>query len=296
MAFADRITDYRARVNTALDFWLPEAETRPGRLHEALRYSVLQGGKRLRPLLVYATGEALGIRPEKLDPIAVAVELIHAYSLVHDDLPAMDDDELRRGQLTSHIKYGEATAILVGDALQSLAFYVLANDTALREQPAVCVRAIACLAEASGSYGMVGGQMMDIEAEGKSVAANELEEIFARKTGALIRASIVMPGFWGQDLTATHLAHLDRFAQLVGLAFQLRDDVLDVEANTAMLGKPQGSDIRNDKSSYPSLVGLEQAKQRADTLYSDAICELAQLEQRTESLEWLSRYIVQREC
>ena len=295
MTFADRITEYQVRINTALDFWLPQAESTPDRLNEALRYSVMQGGKRLRPLLVYAAGEALNIKPEKLDPIAVAVELVHAYSLVHDDLPAMDDDDLRRGQPTSHIKFGEATAILVGDALQSLAYYVLSNDAALREQPAACVRVVACLAAASGSYGMVGGQMMDIEAEGKQLDTNDLEEVFTRKTGALIRASIVMPSYLAEDLTAAQLAHLDGYAQLVGLAFQIKDDVLDVEAATETLGKPQGSDIRNGKSSYPSLVGLEQAKLRADNLYSDAVCELAQVERHTESLEWLSRYIVQRD-
>jgi len=295
VAFADRITDYQARVDSTLDFWLPPAKAAPSNLHEVLRYAVLSGGKRLRPLLVYATGEALGIAPEKLDPIAVSIELIHAYSLVHDDLPSMDDGDLRRGRPTVHVKYGEAMATLAGDGLQILAYHALAHDVALSKQPEICTRLIAFLAETTGSFGMVGGQVMDLAAEGKLIDAEKLEEIFSRKTGALIRASVVMPSICALSLSDSHRIHLDRFAQLVGLAYQVKDDVLDIEGDTKTLGKPQGTDIRNEKCTYPSVAGLEQAKRRAAELYSDAMRELARVEQRTEALEWLSEYIVQRE-
>lgn len=292
--FADRISEYRSRIDAALDRWLPNPEAKPSKLHEALRYSVLGGGKRVRPLLVYATGEALDLDPVQLDPIAVAVEVIHAYSLVHDDLPAMDDDKLRRGRATTHIAFDEATAILVGDALQSLAYYVLAADSAYDSTPEIRGRLIRCLAEAIGSTGMAGGQLMDLEAEGAELTPEELEDLYSRKTGRLIRASIMMPCHCRFDTTEQEFDRLDQFARMVGLAFQVKDDVLDVEGSTDVIGKPQGSDIKNGKATYPSIAGLEGAKARAEDLYNDAMSHLGHVGNDTESLRWLSAYIVQR--
>jgi geranylgeranyl pyrophosphate synthase len=296
MAFADRISEYQARVDATLDFWLPAVETFPINLHEALRYSVFNGGKRVRPLLVYATGETLGVDKHLLDPIAAALELIHTYSLVHDDLPAMDDDDLRRGQPTTHKKYDEATAILVGDALQSLAFCVLTKDAALTAHPELTTKLVACLADAAGARGMVGGQSLDLEAEGQRIAVEALEEIFRRKTGALIRASIIMPAHCAPGILAAEQQNLDRYAQLVGLAFQVKDDILDVEGDPVAMGKPQGSDCRNYKSTYPSLVGMEAAKHRAQELCADAISHLSVVESQSDALIWLSEFIVSRDC
>ena len=292
--FADRISEYRLRIDAALDRWLPNPEAKPSKLHEALRYSVLGGGKRVRPLLVYATGEALDLDPVQLDPIAVAVEMIHAYSLVHDDLPAMDDDKLRRGRATTHIAFDEATAILVGDALQSLSYYVLAADPAYDSMPQTRGCLIRCLAEAIGSTGMAGGQLMDLEAEGAELEPADLEDLYSRKTGRLIQASIMMPCYCRFDTTEPEFDRLDQFARMVGLAFQVKDDVLDVEGSTDVIGKPQGSDMKNGKATYPSIAGLEGAKAHAEDLYNDAMSQLEHVPNDTESLRWLSAYIVKR--
>ena len=271
----------RVRVETALDRVLPSADTSPRRLHEAMRYATLGGGKRVRAMLVYASGEwaaAQGaqVAPADLDAAACAVELIHAYSLVHDDLPAMDDDDLRRGRPTVHIAYDEATALLVGDALQALAFEVLA--TAGGSQ-GVAAR-ILLLARASGSLGMAGGQAVDLESVGKALTWPELEAMHRAKTGALLRASVLLGAMAahtaGRDLSASEPA-LQRYAAAVGLAFQVVDDVLDVETDSATLGKTPGKDAANDKPTVVTLLGLERAKALARALHDDADRTLEEL-------------------
>lgn len=295
MSFAQRVPEYRARADQSLARWLPAAEVAPTRLHEALRYSVLGAGKRIRPLLSYATGETLGLEPSRCDAPAVAVELIHAYSLVHDDLPAMDDDELRRGRPTTHVAYDEATALLVGDALQSLAFQILAEDEACLAGPALRMRMLAELAGASGSRGMVGGQALDLEAEGRALDQAEIERIYRLKTGRLIEAAIMLPVMLAGELPPSAESALRKFATQIGLAFQVRDDLLDVEGDTFVIGKPGGSDERNRKATLPAVVGLEATRLRADTVYSEAISALDPLGDRADPLRWLSEFIIRRD-
>ncbi len=285
---------YQARVEHVLDQWLPSEKTLPGHLHEAMRYSVLNGGKRIRPILVYLTGEALGLKPETLDGPACAIELIHAYSLIHDDLPAMDDDDLRRGQATCHKAFDEATAILAGDALQSLAFQILAQDECMLKDPKVRLHMIQKLTVASGSRGMVGGQAIDLLSEGKTISLAELENLHILKTGALIRASVQL----GAMSSVTHEPHtlknLDHYAKCIGLAFQVKDDILDIEGDTQTLGKPQGADLKHDKSTYPALIGLKEAQQMAEDLHKDALHSLEALGNEANPLRWISQYIIQR--
>ncbi|MCC5794072.1 MAG: polyprenyl synthetase family protein [Chromatiales bacterium] len=295
MSFAQRVPEYRARADQSLARWLPAAEVAPTRLHEALRYSVLGAGKRIRPLLSYATGEILGLEPSRCDAPAVAVELIHAYSLVHDDLPAMDDDDLRRGRPTTHVAYDEATALLVGDALQSLAFQILAEDEACLAGPALRMRMLAELAVASGSRGMVGGQALDLRAEGRALDQAEIERIYRLKTGRLIEAAIMLPVILAGELPLSGERALRAFATQIGLAFQIRDDLLDVEGETSVIGKPGGSDERNRKATLPAVVGLEATRLRADTVYADAISALDPLGDRAEPLRWLSEFIIRRD-
>jgi farnesyl diphosphate synthase len=284
---------FQARVEQALAEALPPADTPPLRLHEAMRYVVLGGGKRLRPLLVYSTGTALGVPTVLLDAPASAVELIHAYSLVHDDLPCMDNDELRRGCPTCHKAFDEATALLVGDALQSLAFRTLA-EPALAIPKKNQIEMLMLLAEAAGSRGMAGGQAIDLEAVGKQLTLPELETMHRLKTGALIRASVLLGALCHAEIDQGTLRHLDRFAQCMGLAFQIQDDVLDEESDTATLGKPQGSDKARDKPTYPSLLGLTEAKAKAKNLLEEAREALQAVAMPTERLEWLADFIVKR--
>jgi farnesyl diphosphate synthase len=284
---------FQARVEQALAEALPPADTPPLRLHEAMRYVVLGGGKRLRPLLVYSTGTALGVPTVLLDAPASAVELIHAYSLVHDDLPCMDNDELRRGCPTCHKAFDEATALLVGDALQSLAFRILA-EPALAIPKKNQIEMLMLLAEAAGSRGMAGGQAIDLEAVGKQLTLPELETMHRLKTGALIRASVLLGALCHAEIDQGTLRHLDRFAQCMGLAFQIQDDVLDEESDTATLGKPQGSDKARDKPTYPSLLGLTEAKAKAKNLLEEAREALQAVAMPTERLEWLADFIVKR--
>jgi geranylgeranyl diphosphate synthase type II len=293
VAFAERLDHYRRRVDQKLATVLSADPEVPERLLEAMRYSVLGGGKRVRPLLVYASGELVGAAEELLDSLAAAVELIHAYSLVHDDLPAMDDDDLRRGRPTTHRKFDEATAILAGDALQALAFEVLAADRKLAAQPHALIAILAWLARAAGPAGMVGGQQLDMDAEGQRVDERSLERIHRGKTGALIRASIMMPSELG-ELTAEQRGNLDVFARDIGLVFQIRDDVLEVEQDTATLGKNAGSDAGNDKSTYPSVLGLEGARRRANETQERAVAALRTLGERSDGLFWLSEFILNR--
>jgi len=294
--FDTRIERYRQRVERELEHWLPA--TGPGRsaLHEAMRYATLGGGKRLRPLLVYAAGELCGTDPTRLDAIAAAVELVHAYSLVHDDLPAMDDDTLRRGRPTVHVAYGEATAILAGDALQTLAFGILAGHPAFRHAPGVRCRLIGLIAESIGSRGMVGGQALDLAFEQiPAVGRVELEDMFERKTGRLIYASIVMPTLAGPPLPDGRRPALEAFALAIGAAFQIRDDLLEIGGSADKLGKNTDSDERNGKASYPALFGAEQARHRAGELGREARRALASLGPGSEGLAYLARLIVSRD-
>ena len=252
MPLKSLMTSYQKRVETALASYLPMASIQPTRLHEAMRYSVLDGGKRIRPLLVYLAGKALNVTPTSLDAPACAIELIHAYSLVHDDLPAMDNDDLRRGKATCHKAFDEATAILVGDALQSLAFYVLSSAPNLQTTDKQRLEMIKTLALASGSRGMAGGQAIDIESVGYVLNIAELENMHIHKTGALIRASVKLGALAFPSIENHILEKLDHYAKCIGLAFQIQDDILDVESDTETLGKPQGSDIAHNKVTYPS--------------------------------------------
>ncbi len=285
----------RLRNEEALAERLPSTATTPARLHEALRYAALDGGKRVRPVLVYATGAIFGVDEALLDAPACAVEFIHAYSLVHDDLPAMDDDELRRGKPTCHIAYDEATAILVGDALQALAFETLAADAALA--PLSAERRLAMVAElarASGSVGMVGGQAIDIEATGERLDLAQLQAMHRAKTGALIRAAVRLGALAAADADENSLARLDDYAAAIGLAFQIQDDILDVTADTATLGKPQGSDAAADKATYTALLGLEGAREMAQQQHQLALAALEGFGPAAEPLRQLSAYIVSR--
>lgn len=286
--------DWRIRVEGALNHWLPAASLHPARLHEAMRYAVLGGGKRVRPILVYATGAALGVSAEALDGPACAVELIHAYSLVHDDLPAMDNDDLRRGKPTCHRAFDEATAILAGDALQALAFYILAHDPSITAEAQTRLVMIENLGLAAGSRGMVGGQAIDLAAVGHTLDIAELENMHIHKTGALIRVAVRLAALSAPGLDHDTLHRLDHYAKCVGLAFQIRDDILDVEGDTTTLGKQQGADLALNKPTYPSLLGLAEAKERALNLHEEALASLASLDQRADPLRGLSHYVVAR--
>ena len=288
------MTGWQARVERALDRWLPSPDVEPKRLHEALRYSVLGAGKRLRPILVYATGAVLAVDAGRLDGIAAAVELIHAYSLVHDDLPAMDDDDLRRGRPTCHRAFDEATAILVGDALQVLAFKILASDAAMQVDGEARTRMIDVLADASGTAGMAGGQAIDLAAVGRSLSIAELEAMHKLKTGALIEASVRLPVFAVHALEAALAQALRRFAEHIGLAFQIQDDILDVEGDASLLGKATGSDSAKRKPTFPSVAGMATAKRRAQELSARAIGELASFDSAADPLRALARFVVER--
>jgi farnesyl diphosphate synthase len=272
---------------------LPSADVAPRRLHEAMRYAVLGGGKRVRPLLAFAAGEVVGAPIERAAVVAAAVELIHAYSLVHDDLPCMDDDVLRRGRPTCHVEFDEATALLVGDALQSLAFDLLSGRT-LAADPRGQLEMVRLLACAAGSRGMAGGQAIDLEATGKALSLTELEFMHIHKTGALIRCSVLLGAHCGASLEAEELARLDRFAKYIGLAFQVVDDVLDAESTTATLGKTAGKDADQNKSTYVQLLGTARAHELALEMRATAIEALAPFGQRAARLEELAEFIVMR--
>jgi farnesyl diphosphate synthase len=289
-----RLRSYQARIEGVLAEVLPSADLVPQRLHAAQRYSVLGGGKRLRPLLVYSTGEALGIPIATLDVPAAAVELIHSYSLVHDDLPAMDNDDLRRGQATTHRAFDEGTAILVGDALQVLAFTILAQKRTDDLSCAAQLKMIQILGNASGTAGMAGGQALDLAAVGRVLDLEELEAMHRLKTGALIRASVLLAAACAPGLSALEWGALDGYAQDIGLAFQIQDDILDVEGSTKDLGKTIGADAARAKPTYPSILGLEPAKARAQDLKARACQRLSALGARAEVLVWLASYVVDR--
>ncbi|HEX9194935.1 MAG TPA: farnesyl diphosphate synthase [Azonexus sp.] len=292
-AFADWMAATQARVETALAHHLPAADSIPARLHDAMRYATLGGGKRVRPLLAFAAGELSGAAPEKLDVVACAVELIHAYSLVHDDLPCMDDDVLRRGRPTCHVEFDEATALLVGDSLQTLAFELLASQP--DADPARQLEMIALLARASGSRGMAGGQALDLAAVGRALDQPELELMHALKTGALIRAAVLLGALAGRPLSTDERKSLDRFAKRAGLLFQVVDDILDCTASTATLGKTAGKDEAAEKPTYVSLLGLDAARAYADELRNDALADLAVFGERATRLTALADFICHRQ-
>ncbi len=290
----ERLDGWRGRVERELDQWLPPGSRLPQRLHAAQRYSVLGAGKRIRPALVYATAETLGTPLERVDAAACAVELIHAYSLVHDDLPAMDDDDLRRGRPTCHRAFDEATAILAGDALQVLAFKVLASHPGLPANPEVRIRLIDVLAQASGTAGMAGGQALDLAAEGRSLSLPEIEQVHSLKTGALIRASVLMAAHCAETLAATDIDALGRFGALVGLAFQIQDDILDVEGDAALLGKQPGSDEARAMPTYPAVAGLDAARARVGELHRLAAAILAAQDRSQGPLAELADWLLTR--
>ncbi len=290
----DFIATCRERVEAALDRRLPPADKLPSRLHRAMRYATLDGGKRLRPVLTYATGHALGVPMETLDGPACAVEFIHVYSLIHDDLPAMDDDELRRGKPTCHVRFDEATAILAGDALQALAFEVLADDPTIEVGPSQRLAMIDCLAKAAGAGGMVGGQAIDLASVGLQLDLPALELMHIHKTGALIRASVRLAALCRPDLDGETAARLDHYAKCIGLAFQIQDDILDETGDTATLGKTRGKDRAQKKPTYPALLGLSGAKRKAVEMHENAIASLEPLGERADLLRALSLFIIQR--
>lgn len=283
------------RVEKALDKYLPSETLPPARLHAAMRHSTLGGGKRIRPILVYATGQALNIQLHELDSAAAAVELIHAYSLIHDDLPAMDDDDLRRGLPTCHKAFDEATAILAGDALQTLAFQCLCGNAEMEVSADKRIQMIETLSRASGSRGMAGGQSMDLEATGEEQNLAQLENMHIHKTGALIRASVRLGTLFSASVSEETEHHLDHYAKCIGLAFQIHDDILDVESDTQTLGKTQGKDHAQEKSTYPGLLGLNEAKEKAQELHQQALLSLSHLGESADSLRSIANYIIDRD-
>ncbi len=283
-----------SRMEAVLSDLLPPPHLAPPRLHDAMRYATLGGGKRVRPLLVFAAGAVSGADPGRLEVAAAAVELIHAYSLVHDDLPCMDDDVLRRGKPTCHVEFDEATALLAGDAMQSLAFQLLAENP-LADDPAVQLRLIQLFALACGSRGMAGGQAIDLAAVGKSLTLPELENMHIHKTGALIRASVLMGAQCGRALDEPSLNRLDRYAKCVGLAFQVVDDILDEESDSATLGKTPGKDREAGKPTYTSLLGIPGARTFAGELLADALDALSPFDSRADRLRQLADFIVNRD-
>jgi len=284
---------HQLRIEAVLKQLLPQADLAPQRLHAAMRYAVLDGGKRVRPLLAFASGELAGAELSRVDYTAAAVEMIHVYSLVHDDMPCMDDDVLRRGKPTCHVEYDEATALLVGDSLQSLAFQLL-SEQALSDNPSSQLQMIKLLAVASGSRGMAGGQAFDLASIGKQLSLPELEFMHIHKTGALIRASVLLGAQCGNSLDAAQLGKLDHFGKCVGLAFQVVDDVLDAEADTITLGKTAGKDADHNKPTYVSLLGVTQAKKMAAELHEEGLSSLSEFGMQAQRLRELADFIVIR--
>lgn len=293
MDFQSWMTAVQQRTERALESLLPSADIAPQRLHRAMRYATLGGGKRVRPLLCHAAGELVGAEPARLDIAGCAVEMIHVYSLVHDDLPCMDNDVLRRGKPTCHVEYDEATALLVGDALQSQAFLLL-SDHVLADDARRQIGMLRLLAHAAGSRGMAGGQMIDIEGTGQELTRPELEFMHVHKTGALIRSAILLGAQCGPPLPEDEMARLDHFAKRVGLLFQVVDDILDTEASTATLGKTAGKDAAQGKATYVSAMGLAEAREMADALRSEAREAIEAFGERGRRLHELAHFIVTR--
>lgn len=291
--FAAWSRDVQARTEVALAALLPSAEIAPLRLHAAMRYAVLGGGKRVRPMLAFAAGEAVGAATDRILMAACAVELIHVYSLTHDDLPCMDNDDLRRGKPTCHREFDEATALLVGDALQSLAFEALARP-GLHPDAAVQLEMLYLLARASGSRGMAGGQAVDLESTGKTLELAELEFMHLHKTGALIRASVLLGALAGDHLDHASREALERYAKAIGLAFQVMDDVLDAEGHTATLGKTAGKDAAQGKATYLTLMSPREARDYARELTDTALAAIMPFGARGSRLAGIARFVVER--
>jgi len=293
--FNDWMKRVQSQMEDALTTYLPAIAELPVRLHEAMRYAVLDGGKRVRPLLVHAAGDLFDADPVMLSRAAAAVEMIHAYSLVHDDMPCMDDDELRRGKPTVHVKYDEATALLVGDALQSQAFLVL-SDGECNVAPSQRLAMVRELAHASGSLGMCGGQAIDLESVGLKLALDALEQMHRMKTGALLRVSVLLGALAGKELSMAEVDALNAYAKAIGLAFQVVDDVLDATADSATLGKTAGKDAADNKPTYVSILGLEESKALAEQLRREAHEALAPFADKARRLREIADLIVQRKA
>jgi geranylgeranyl pyrophosphate synthase len=293
--FGTQLESWRLRMESALAARLPEADVVPARLHEAMRYSVLGGGKRIRPALVFATARAVGLTEDEVEAAACAIELVHVYSLVHDDLPAMDNDDLRRGRPTCHKAFDEATALLVGDALQPLAFQLLARDPKLPASPAIRLRLIDMLAQAIGTLGMAGGQAIDLAVQGLLLDIGQVEDMHARKTGAVIRASVLMAAECAPPLDPSLYGALSRFANAVGLAFQIQDDLLDVTGDASMLGKATGADASRVKPTHPAVIGISASQQRVRLLHNQAVHALLPFGERAESLRSLAHWLLSRQ-
>jgi geranylgeranyl pyrophosphate synthase len=292
--FGAQLEAWQLRMEQALSARLPPATAVPARLHEAMRYSVLGGGKRIRPALLFATARTLGLTEEQVEAAACAIELIHVYSLVHDDLPAMDDDDLRRGRPTCHKAFDEATAVLVGDALQPLAFQLLARDPALPSSAAIRLRLVDILSEASGTFGMAGGQAIDLAVQGQRVDIAQIEDMHARKTGALIRASVLMAAECVPQLAPQTYASLNEFATAIGLAFQIQDDLLDVLGDVSTLGKATGADRERDKPTHPAIIGIEASQERVHLLHVQALAALDVFGERAAPLRSLADWLLSR--
>jgi geranylgeranyl pyrophosphate synthase len=293
--FGAQLETWRLRMEGALAARLPASDLIPERLHGAMRYSVLGGGKRIRPALVFATARAVGLTEDDVEAVACAIELVHVYSLVHDDLPAMDDDDMRRGRPTCHKAYDEATALLVGDALQPLAFQLLARDSKLPTSPTIRLKLIDMLAQAIGTFGMAGGQAIDLAVQGMRLDIGQVEDMHARKTGAVIRASVLMAAECAPPLDPKLYAALSRFANAVGLAFQIQDDLLDVTGDAAMLGKATGADGERAKPTHPAVIGISASQQRVQLLHNQAINALAPFGARADSLRSLAHWLLARQ-
>ena len=287
------LDERRSRIETALDRYLPPTDSRPQILHESLRYSVLSPGKRLRPTLTLAAAEAVGGKDEDVMPTACALECIHVFSLIHDDLPCMDNDDYRRGRLTNHKVYGDAMALLAGDALLALAFQLIADNVATAPADRV-LPTLRLIAEASGTWGMVGGQVVDMESQGQDVTIETLRYIHAHKTGALLTAS-VLAGALLAGATTAQVDALRAYGGHIGLAFQIADDILDVTGDEAKIGKPVGSDEERDKATYPKLFGLDESRRRAHAEVEAALQTLADFDEKAEPLRAIARYIVERD-
>jgi geranylgeranyl pyrophosphate synthase len=293
--FGAQLENWRLRMEAALAARLPPADVVPVRLHEAMRYSVLGGGKRIRPALVFATARAVGLSEDDVEAAACAIELVHVYSLVHDDLPAMDNDDMRRGRPTCHKAFDEATALLVGDALQPLAFQLLARDSKLPASPAIRLRLIDMLAQAIGTLGMAGGQAIDLAVQGLKLDIAQVEDMHARKTGAVIRASVLMAAECAPAVDPNLYGALSKFANAVGLAFQIQDDLLDVTGDASMLGKATGADSERAKPTYPAVIGISASQQRVRLLHNQAIQSLTPFGERAESLRSLAHWLLSRQ-
>ena len=294
-AFGQQLVQWQTRMEQALADRLPRADVVPTRLHEAMRYSVLGGGKRIRPALVFATGRTLGLAESQVEAAACAIELVHVYSLVHDDLPAMDDDDLRRGRPTCHKAFDEATAVLVGDALQPLAFQLLARDPQLPPDAAIRLKLIDLLAEASGTFGMAGGQAVDLSVQGQAIGIAEVEQMHARKTGALIKVSVMMAAACVPTLAPGLADNLARFATAIGLAFQIQDDLLDVLGDVSTLGKATGADIARAKPTYPAVIGVEASQARMRKLHAEALEALEPFGAKADPLRLLAEWLLKRQ-